>query len=112
MRPVLADVGETAQFLAMKGTALDNETRDRFLDYLYQDLAAAFQRLIAISQDDYSLDEYRKRFPKFEGAGSGETPWQLFEKWVSEREPAVSSIETWRYVFRAMSKHFKDRSAS
>ena len=52
----------------MKGMALDNETRDRFLDFLYEDLAPAFQRLLKISQGDYSPDRYRERFPKFEGA--------------------------------------------
>jgi hypothetical protein len=39
VRPVLADVGETAQFLGTKGIALNNEARDRFLDILYDDLA-------------------------------------------------------------------------
>ena len=36
---------------------------------------------------------------------------QLFEAWVAERKPARSSVESWRYVFAAMTKHFKDRSA-
>src|SRR6185437_5045412 len=79
IRPVLADVGETAQFLGMKGIVLDGETRDRFLDYLYGDLAAAFRRLMAIAQGDFSRDKYRWRFPKFEGADTGKTPDQLFE---------------------------------
>ena len=112
VRPVLADLGETSQFLGMKRIALNNEARDRFLDDLYDDLAAAFHRLIGISQGDYSPDEYRKRFPKFEGADTGETPWQLFEKWVAERLPKASSVESWRYVFLAMGKHFKERSAA
>lgn len=112
IRPVLADVGETAQFLGMKAMVLDGETRDRFLDYLYDDLAAAFRRLIGIAQGDYSPDEYRKRFPKFEGADTGETPKQLFERWVSERHPADSTIETWGYVFSRMSQHFEGRSAA
>jgi hypothetical protein len=96
----------------VKRLALDGDTRNRFLDYLYDDLAAAFQRLIKIAHGDYSPDEYRKRFPKFEGADKGETPTQLFEKWVTERKPALSTIESWQYVFAAMTKDFKDRSAS
>ena len=112
IRPVLADVGETAQFLAMKGIALDSEARARFLDHLYDDLSAAFKRLIGISQGDYSSDEYRKRFPKFEGPDTGKTPTQLFELWIIERQPAAGSIESWRYMFSAMSEHFKDRSAA
>jgi hypothetical protein len=92
IRPRLADLGETAQFLGMKQMALAGETRDRLLDYLYDDLAAAFRRLIGIAQGDYSPDEYRKRFPKFEGADTGETPTQLFEKWVAERKPAAGTV--------------------
>ena len=30
----------------------------------------------------------------------------------AEREPAEATEETWRYVFRAMTQHFKDRSAA
>jgi hypothetical protein len=35
VRPVLADVGETAQFLATKSLVLNNEARGLFLDILY-----------------------------------------------------------------------------
>ena len=111
LRPVLADAGETAQFLAMKRLALNGEARDRFLDWLYEDLAAALRRLMRVADGDYSDDKYAERFPKFEGSDSGETPQQLFEAWVLERKPARSSVESWRYVFAAMTKHFKDRSA-
>jgi integrase len=112
IRPLLADLGETAQFLAVKRLTLDNETRDRFLDDLYEDLAAALNRLLRISQGDYSPDEYVKRFPKFTGADTGETPWQLFERWAGEKKPSPSTIESWRPVFRAMGEHFKERSAA
>jgi integrase len=112
IRPVMADVGETAQFLAMKGMVLDGKTQGRFLNYLYDDLAAAFKRLIGIAEGDYSPDEYRKRFPKFEGADTGETPQQLFERWVSERNPQPGTIETWGYVFSRLSQYFEGRSAA
>ena len=111
VRPVLADVGETAQFLAMKGQTLNGEALGRFLDWLYEDLSAALRRLIRNAQGDYRDDKYAERFPKFEGEDTGETPWQLFERWVSERKPAASSVENWRYMFTAMTAHFKDRSA-
>jgi integrase len=112
VRPALADVGETAQFLAMKGLSPNSEARDRFLDWLYEDLAAALRKLIRVAQGDYADDNYTKRFPKFEGADTGETPQQLFQAWVIERKPARSSIESWQYVFAEMTQHFKDRSAA
>jgi integrase len=112
MRPVFADAGETAQFLAMKGVTLNSEARDHFLDWLYEDLAAALRKLIRVAQGDYSDDKYTERFPKFEGTDTGETPQQLFEAWVIERRPALSSIDTWRYYFAEMTNHFKDRSAA
>jgi integrase len=112
IRPVLADAGETAQFLAMKSMALNNEAREPFLDFVYEDLAQALKRLIRMSGGDYSTDTYRERFPKFEAGDTGETPWQLFERWVHERKPKFGSVENWRYVFRAMNDYFKDRSAA
>jgi integrase len=111
VRPVLADIGETAQFLATKRLTLNNEARGRFLDWLYQDLAEALRRLQRIADGDYSADKYAERFPKFDGLDTGETSQQLFEAWVLERQPARSSVESWRYVFAAMTTHFKDRSA-
>ena len=73
LRPLLADVGETAQFLAAKAVVPNNEARVLFLDFLYKDLAAALKRLIRMSEGDYSPDEYRERFPKSEGADGGES---------------------------------------
>jgi integrase len=112
VRPILADLGETAQFLAMKRLVLNSAARDLFLDWLFDDLWQALTRIIRIAQGDYSPDAYRERFPKFEGADSGETPQQLFEAWVRERKPARGTIVSWRYVFAKMAKHFKDRSAA
>jgi integrase len=111
VRPVLADVGETAQFLALKGLVLNEEARQRFLDWLYEDLADALRKLMRVARGDYRDDGYSQRFPKFDGLDSGQTPQQLFEAWVLERKPARSSVESWRYVFAEMTEHFKDRSA-
>jgi hypothetical protein len=112
VRPVLADLGETAQFLATKNIALNNEARDRFLDNLYDDLSEALKRLIRIANGDYGPDTYVERFPKLEGPDNGETPYQLFKRWVAERKPAAATVESWRYVFLAMREHFKNRSAA
>jgi integrase len=111
VRPVLADAGETAQFLAVKSLVLSGEARESFLDWLYEDLAAALRRLMRVALGDYTDDKYAARFPKSDGNDSGETPQQLFEAWVTERKPARGSVESWRYVFAAMTKHFKNRSA-
>jgi hypothetical protein len=108
--PVLADIGETAQFLAMKRLALNVEGRESFLYWLYDDLAAVLARLRRLTEGDYGDDAYAKRFPKFEGSDSGEPPQQLFERWVSERKPAYGTIESWSYVFRALQEKFGGRS--
>jgi hypothetical protein len=100
LRPVLADVGETAQFLAAKAVTPNNEARALFLDFLYSDLAAALKRLIRISEGDYSPDGYREQFPKFEGTARGDTSVQLFDLWCSEQKPAAGTIESWQYVFQ------------
>jgi hypothetical protein len=111
VRPILADVGETAQFFAMKGLVLNNAARDRFLDWLFDDLWQALTRIVHITEGDYSPDKYRERFPTFDGLDSGQTPQQLFEAWVLQRQPARGTVESWRYVFAEMTEHFKDRSA-
>ncbi|MPZ39276.1 MAG: tyrosine-type recombinase/integrase [Rhizobiales bacterium] len=110
--PLLADIGETAQFLALKRIALNNDARGLFLDNVYDDLAVALQRLMRTARGDYSPDKYPERFPAFEGSDSGITPWQLFEMWVEQRAPAAGTVESWTYVFEAMAKHFSERSAA
>ena len=112
VRPVLADVGETAQFLATKTLVLNNAARDLFLDFFYWDLAAALRRLIANSKGDYSPDSYSEKFPKAAGTDGGDNPTQLFEQWAKERGAAAGTVENWRYFFRKMEVHFKDRSAA
>jgi integrase len=112
VRPVLADVGETAQFLHSQRIVLNSQGRDLFLDNLYEDLAAALKRLIRNAAGDYSPDKYPERFPKLEGPGAGETPLQMFEAWARAKRPRQSTIESWRTVFRAMAAHFEDRSAA
>ena len=112
MRPLLTDAGETAQFLAIKRLALNNETQALFLDFLYEDLAAALLRFKRIAEGNYGPDKYRERFPKFEGADTGDTPLQLFDRWVAERKPRAGTIESWQYVFREMEDCFKGRSAA
>jgi integrase len=112
MRPVFADAGDTALFLAMKGVTLNGEAQALFLDWLYEDLAAALRKLIRAAHGDYRDDKYAERFPKFAGSDTGEMPQQLFEAWVIERKPARGTVESWRYVFAEMAKHFKDRSAA
>jgi hypothetical protein len=110
--PVLADVGETAQFLAMKRITLNAEGRESFLYWLYDDLAAVLKKLERLAKGDYGDDGYAKRFPKFEGSDSGDTPQQLFDRWVFEKQPARGTEESWSYVFRAMTKHFHEHGAA
>jgi hypothetical protein len=55
--------------------------------HLFEDLAAALNRLLRLAAGNFSPDKYRERFPKeAEGTDSGVTPWQLFERWVVERK--------------------------
>jgi hypothetical protein len=112
VRPVLADIGDTAQFLAAKRLTLTNAARNLFLDWLWHDLAAALKWLERRAQGDYGPDKYAERFPKeAQGHDSGLTPWQLFELWVKERKPAAGTVENWRYMLRALNDDFEGRSA-
>lgn len=110
VRPMLADIGQTTQFLHFKKMTLTSEARKSFLDNLYHDLAAALRLLTRQANGDFRPDKYAERFPKFEAADAGETPMQLFEAWVRERQPAHSTVESWSSVFNAMAAHFDGRS--
>jgi integrase len=112
LRPVLAEIGQTDRFLAAKKLALTNAAGNLFLDWLWDDLFAALQRLERRARGDYSPDKYTERFPKeAQGPDSGITPWQLFELWVKERKPAAGTVENWRYMLRALNDDFEGRSA-
>jgi hypothetical protein len=76
VRSVLADIGETAKFLAAKRLVLDNLARDLFLDFLYKDVDAALRRLARLSKGDHSPDKYAERFPKDSGR-TGQRPHTL-----------------------------------
>ena len=94
-----------------KRLALNAEGRRSFLYWLYDDLAAVLKKLKRLGKGDYGDDGYAKRFPKFEATDAGDTPQQLFDKWVSERKPAYGTIESWSYVFGALQEKFGGRSA-
>jgi hypothetical protein len=113
VRPVLADIGETAQFLAAKRMGLTNAAQNLFLDCLYEDVAAALKRIERLSRGDHSPDKYVERFPKaVEARDSGITPWGLFERWVEAKKPAHGTVENWKYMLRALDNHFEGRSAA
>jgi hypothetical protein len=107
VRPMLADWGETAQFLALKRMVLDEHSRNSFLDYLFDDFWAALKLLIKRARGDYSADAYALQFPKFENArDAGHGPWELFELWVSAVQPAPATVSRWRGVFLQLGTHF------
>jgi integrase len=113
VRPVIADIADTAQFLAAKRIVLTIEAKDRFLDFLYDDLSAALKRLERLAEGNYSPDAYRDRFARTAlGTDTGMTPWELFQTWVAERKPERGTIESWRYPFQALADQFKGRSAA
>jgi hypothetical protein len=115
IRPVLADLGYTAQFLASRGIALANEARTLFLDCVLDNYIPALSLLESRAKGDYSPDELPKQFPKFEPRrkkATGNTAWKLFEEWVEAAKPRASTITRWRAVFKELEKRFgEDRSA-
>jgi integrase len=113
VRPLVADVAGTAQFLHSHGLTLDPSSRDMFLDFVCKDFFAALELLQRRAKGDYGPDEQRKQFPEFERPGDpGLTPWMLFEQWVAEAKPAPATVDRWRSVFLKLQGDFKDRSAA
>jgi hypothetical protein len=116
VRPVIADCGHAAQFLASRGLALTNKAQGLFLDRVLDNYEQALLRLERRAKGDYSPDELPKSFPSFARqvprTEAGPTPQELFEEWVTARQPAHSTVESWRTVFSALGRAFPDRSAA
>jgi integrase len=113
LRPMLADWGETAQFLSSKRMVLDEHSRNLFLDHLYGDFAAALKLLIKRARGDYAADDYPVQFPKFENSrDTGQGPWELFGLWVKTVKPAASTVDRWRGVFLKLGADFAGRTGS
>jgi integrase len=114
VRPVIADEGKTAQFLAAKRAQLDPPSRDLFLDYVARDFFAALDLLVRRASGDFGKDEYAERFPQ-QGSGvvdPGLTPWSLFERWIAEAKPATATVDRWRGVFLKLQTDFPNTSAA
>jgi integrase len=78
-----------------------------------RDLFAALKLLIRRAKGDYSEDEHPREFPKFERtADPGLMPWMLFERWITETKPAVSTVSRWRAVFLKLKEDFPTHSAA
>ncbi|MDE2284328.1 MAG: hypothetical protein KGK33_06910 [Hyphomicrobiales bacterium] len=113
IRPVLADRGHTAQFLADRGIALANAARTLFLDCMLDNYGPALLLLERRAKGDYEPDELPNSFPPFSPRNSGNlTPRQLFDAWVKSKQPAQSTIESWKTVFNALERDFPDRASS
>jgi integrase len=110
MRPVIADHGETTQFLANRGIALTNGARTLFLDCVLDKLIAAYSLLEQRAEGDYTPDELPKQFPQFSRTtrhdADVQSPWKLFERWEKARGPARSTVERWRAVFLDLEANF------
>lgn len=112
-RAMAADWAETSQFLHAKHLTLDPAARDLFLDYVCRDLFVALNLLIRRANGDYSEDTHPKEFPKLERATDPSlTPWALFERWVAEVKPAISTVDRWRGVFLKLKEDFPTHSAA
>jgi hypothetical protein len=99
-RPVVADHGETAQFLHTKGLTLQPSTRDMFLDAVCGDLFAVLTLLKLRAQGDYSEDKWPLQFPKLERTVDPNlTPMALFKQWATETKPKAQTVARWRCVF-------------
>lgn len=116
VRPVIADLGLTAQFLVGRGIALTNAARELFLDRVLDNLLPALLLLERRAKGDYEPDELPKSFPAFtppeQPKPTGLSPRELFDTWIKFKKPAHSTVESWRTVFNALTRNFPDRSAA
>jgi integrase len=107
VRAMVADRGETAQFLHTKQLTPDPGSRDMFLDYVCKDYFAALELLIRRAKGDYGADKHSDQFPAFErSTDPGLVPWALFTRWIEEAKPADATVDRWRCVFLKLKEDF------
>jgi integrase len=110
VRDVLTERARVATFLAGKRIVLSPEGMERFLDVLGPEYSAALAALRRRSQGDYSPSKREEKFPDFQPKVlAGMTCWTVFEAWVKERNPAASTVNRWRSVFKALEARFAGR---
>jgi integrase len=113
VRPIIADEAKSQQFFAHKLLALDEASRDMFLDYVTRDFFAALALLAGRARGDYGPDKWVEKFPRSEGAGDPSlTPWTLFERWIAKAKPANSTVDRWRAVFLRLQSDFPNTGAA
>jgi hypothetical protein len=95
VRPYIADVGGTAQFLASRGVVLTGKAQALFLDFVVDSYVDALSLLDRRARNDYSPDPTPHTFPKFspqrQRSAHTQSPWKLYEAWAAARKPAVST---------------------
>ena len=92
-----------------------NAAQTVFLDCVLDNYSAALLLLERRAKGDYEPDELPKSFPAFSSqdtTADGLTPWELFEGWVKSKQPAQSTVESWRTVFNTLTRDFPGRSVS
>jgi integrase len=115
VRPMLADMGHTAQFLASRGIALTNKAHALFLDFALDNYLQALLLLERRARGNYEPDKLPKSFPTFtpqsQRPATGQSPRELFDAWVKARQPAPGTIESWSTVFNTLTQDFPNRPA-
>lgn len=110
VRATLMELATVQSFLVAKGLVLNPDGLERFLDTLEPEYSAALAALRRRSGGDYSPDAREAKFPDFKPRSSaGLTCWTVFEAWVKERNPAASTVNRWRSVFKALDARFTGR---
>ena len=114
VKPYIADLGCTAQFLASRGVVLTTQARALFLDFVVDNYVDALGLLERRARNDYSPDDTARTFTKFvmrRQEPAGATAWQLFTEWVKAAQPRASTVTRWRAVFKELDRQFPERAA-
>jgi integrase len=103
IKPVVADLARTAQFLASRGVALTSGAQALFLDFVVDSYVDALNLLERRARNDYSPDDTPQTFPKFSlpqrRGTDNQSPRKLYEAWAAARKPAPATISRWAPVF-------------
>jgi hypothetical protein len=110
IKPIIADVAHTAQFLASRGVVPTSQARALFLDFVVDRYVDALLLLERRARNDYSPDDAPQMFPKFvlpqRRSTDNPSPRQLYEAWAEARKPASATISRWTLVIDDLEAEF------
>jgi integrase len=111
--PTIYRTGQVEAFLAHVAVTLQPLALDLFLDVLEPVMADTFKLMERRASGDFRPDPRANQFPAFDPKRqAGMTVWELWEAWITQKQPKPATVDRWRAVFLGLQDAFQNRDAN